>query len=167
VQEQLCLRMFLSWSAIVRYAVISAVNLAILLVGIAIGVMVAPHIEKTVSASPPQSAQQVASPTESHPTSATAEVSVQYEEISPIFSAGSGAVDTFLAHRIATDQLMANGYDVMVLNEGIINLLKNKGIATYRDLDAVVERAKIPHPLRVKVPTQPGPQPSKTEDKKP
>ena len=37
-----------------RYAVISAINLAILLVGIALGVMLAPHIEKTVTLVPPR-----------------------------------------------------------------------------------------------------------------
>ena len=39
-------------SALVKYAVVSAINLAILLVGIAIGVLLAPHFEKTVSAHP-------------------------------------------------------------------------------------------------------------------
>ena len=78
------------------------------------------------------------------------------------------AANTFLAHRIATDQLMVNGYDLMALEDGILNVLKNKSVISYRDLDALVERAKVPRPLRLKLAQpQPQPQPPKSEEKKP
>jgi hypothetical protein len=45
-------------------------------------------------------------------------------------------------------------------------VLKNKNIVSYRDLDALVERAKVARPLRLKL-AQPQPQPLKPEEKKP
>jgi hypothetical protein len=89
----------------------------------------------------------------------------QYEEVSPGVTTGTIAVHTLLAHRIAADQIMVNGYDLMALHEGIINLLKNKGIAKYQELDALIERAKIPRPLRMKSPEQASP-PKPEEPKK-
>ena len=75
------------------------------------------------------------------------------------------AVHTFLAHRIATDELMVNSYDVIALNEGIINLLRTKGVATFRELEGVIERAKVARPLRVKAPVPAQPQPKPQEPK--
>jgi hypothetical protein len=144
-----------------NYAVGTIVNLTTLAIGLALGYWLA-HVQ-SVYARPEQATSQVQQATPQQQPAAPQEV--QYEEIIPGVTTGSMAVQTFLAHRIATDELMVNGYDVMALDEGIINLLKNKGIANYRDLDAVIERAKVPHPLRMKVPTQP--QPSKPEEKKP
>jgi hypothetical protein len=69
------------------------------------------------------------------------------------------AIQTLLAHRIAADQIIVNGYDLAALDEGLLNLLKNKNLASYRELDVVVERAKIPHPIRLKLPPQPQSQP--------
>lgn len=120
-------------STLVRYALISAINLVILLVGIAMGVLLAPHVE-TASAHPSGPPQATSAQTSPPPSAAD---NPQYEEITPGVTTGTMAVHTFLAHRIATDELMVNGYDVIALNEGIVNLLKNKGVATFRELDAV------------------------------
>jgi hypothetical protein len=145
----------------VRYAVVSAINLAILLVGIALGVMLAPHIEKTASA---HANGQQAAPPQSSPASQ----GEQYEDITPEMTIGTIATNTLLAHRIGADQATVNGYDLIALDEGIINLLKNKGVGTYRDLDAIIERAKVPRPLRLKLPPpNPTPPTTKPEDKKP
>ena len=77
-----------------------------------------------------------------------------------MISADSAAFNTLLAHRVAADQLIVNGYDVLAIDEGLINLLKDKNILKYRDVDAIIERAKIPHPLRIKVQAKPeGPKP--------
>ena len=147
-----------------KYAIISAINLAILLVGIAIGVMLAPHIEKSASAynAVGQGDQQSPQP------AAASKSEDEYEEVTPMITAGSMATATLLAHRIAADQIMVNGYDVMAIDEGLINLLKNKGVLSYRELDALIEHAKVPRPLRIKLapppPTAPAPKP---EDKKP
>jgi len=138
----------------VRYAVVSAINLAILLTGIAIGVILAPHIVRPVSAHPPQA--QVGQP-QAPPVSPTPET--QYEDVTPVATVGSMAIQTLLAHRIAADQIIVNGYDLAALDEGLLNLLKNKNLASYRELDVIVERAKIPHPIRLKLPPQPQSQP--------
>ena len=144
-----------------KYAIVSAINLAILLVGIAIGVLLTPHIEKRANAAPSDQAQPV-------PTAGTSSSEEPYEDVTPMVTAGSMAANTFLAHRIATDQLMVNGYDLMALEDGILNVLENKSVISYRDLDALVERAKVPRPLRLKLAQpQPQPQPPKSEEKKP
>jgi len=153
---------FPTWSAIVRYAVISAINLAILVVGMALGVLLAPHIEKSVSAHPPQA--QIAQP-QATATPATPET--QYEDVTPAITVGSMATNTLLAHRIAADQIMVNGYDLAALDEGLLNLLKNRNLATFRELDAIIERAKVSNPLRLKLPPQLQPQPPTPEQKKP
>jgi hypothetical protein len=152
-------------SAIVKYAIVSLINLAILLAGIAIGVTLAPHIEQSASANNAvgQSDQQSPQPT------AASKSGDEYEEVTPMITAGSMATGTLLAHRIATDQIMVNGYDLAALDEGLLNLLKNKNLATFRELDAVIERAKVPHPIRLKLPqSQPPASPNTTpEQKKP
>jgi hypothetical protein len=148
-------------STIVKYAIVSAINLAILLVGIAIGVLLAPHIEKRANAAP---SDQASRPPVQNTTTTPADE--PYEDVTPMLTAASMAANTFLAHRIATDQLMVNGYDLLALQDGILNVLKNKNIVSYRDLDALVERAKVARPLRLKL-AQPQPQPLKPEEKKP
>jgi hypothetical protein len=156
----------ITWSAIVRYAVISAINLAILITGIVLGIMMAPHLETSASAREPQAATpQTAS---ANPTSSVPAQQDQYEEVAPAILIGSIGTETLLAHRIAADQLMVNGYDVLAMQEGVLNLLKNKGVGSYRDIDALVERAKVPKPLRVKMPAaaQPTPPSPKPEEKK-
>jgi len=155
-----------TWSAIVRYAVISAINLAILITGIMLGIMLAPHLEKSASASEPQATAPQAAP--ANPTTNVPVQQDQYEEVSPGILIGSLGTDTLLARRVAADQVMINGYDVLAIQEGVLNLLKNKGVGSYRDIDALVERAKVPKPLRIKMPAaaQPPPPAPKPEEKK-
>jgi hypothetical protein len=151
--------------AIVRYTAISAINLAILLAGIILGIMIAPRLEKSASAHGPQVSTPQAAPNGSTPAPAQQD---QFEEVSPGMIVGTFGTDTLLAHRIAADQVMINGYDLLALQEGVLNLLKNKGMASYRDIDALVERAKVPKPLRLKIPStvQPTPPTQKPEEKK-
>jgi hypothetical protein len=155
VQDQSGSRILLSWSVIVRYAIISAINLAILLVGIAIGVMVAPHIEKTVNASPPvpQAANQ-ASPAESHPTSTTANASHQrITPIQPGISIGSVGSYLVLAHRLQSDEAVVNGFNIMKLHEAELGLLSRFVPAS--EINKVVENAKADELYQVGNPPQP------------
>src|SRR5437879_12131502 len=70
---------FFSWSAIVRYAVISAINLAILITGIMLGIMMAPHLEKSASAREPQATAPQTAP--ANPTAGVPAQQDQYEEV--------------------------------------------------------------------------------------
>ena len=88
----------------------------------------------------------------------------EYEEISPIMTVGSAGIGTLLANRVASDQIMANGYDVLKLDEGILQLIQRKTFATDSELQGVVDRAKVAHPLRAKVAS---PSPSQAPPKGP
>ncbi|HZW91967.1 MAG TPA: hypothetical protein VFF64_03260, partial [Candidatus Eremiobacteraceae bacterium] len=100
-------------------------------------------------------------------TATPATPETQYEDVTPAITVGSMATNTLLAHRIAADQIMVNGYDLAALDEGLLNLLKNRNLATFRELDAIIERAKVSNPLRLKLPPQLQPQPPTPEQKKP
>ncbi len=121
---------FASWSAIVRYAVISAINLAILLVGMALGVMLAPHIEKTASAAHP--AEQQAS----QPPVATSGV----ETANPQMTVGTVGIYLVLAHHIQSDELVVNGIDLLKLHQEEINLLSR--FVPPQDISAAIKNAK-------------------------
>jgi hypothetical protein len=109
-----------SWSAIVRYAVISAINLALLLVGIAVGVMLAPHIEKPASAA---SVQQSATPQQAASASSTTSGGVKLTPVQPGMQVGTVAVYISLAHHIQSDELVVNGLNLLQLHQEEINLL--------------------------------------------
>jgi len=75
----------------------------------------------------------------------------EYEEITPIMTVGSAGIGTLLANRVAADQVMINGYDVLKLDEGILQLIQRKTSAANSELQSVVDSAKVARPLRAKV----------------
>lgn len=124
-----------------KYAMGSLVNMSTLVIGLLLGFLLGTaHIEVVHSQASPETTD-----------------TTQYEEVTPGVTTSTMAVHTFLAHRIATDQLMVNGYDIMALHEGVLDALKAKQTLSYRDVDAIVERAKIPKPLRLHQPAAPQP----------
>jgi hypothetical protein len=82
----------------------------------------------------------------------------QFEDITPGVSTGTMAVGTFLAGRIATDQLMVQGIDILKLNENLLNLLARKPmVATQLELQGVIDKSRVEKILRMKPPDQPKP----------
>lgn len=111
---------FFSWSILVKYAAVSAINLAILLVGVAIGVLLIPHIEQTASASRPLEPQYAAIPqTPVAPAPASPKITV----VTPTMSAGTIGIYLVLSHHIQSDELVVNGIDILKLNQEELNLL--------------------------------------------
>ena len=109
IQESGHDKSFRPWSVIVRYATISAINLAILLVGVAIG-------------------------------------------------AGSIGVYLLLSHHIQTDELVANGIDLLKLHQAEINLLSRFVPAS--EITNAINEARVPEDQQYQVATQ---QPSRAQ----
>jgi hypothetical protein len=76
-----------------------------------------------------------------------------YEYISPSISANAGAFETLLAHRVATDQLMVNGYDILKLQNALLSALLTTGRISQEQARDIAESSKV-KPLRL----QPAPQ---------
>jgi hypothetical protein len=73
-----------------------------------------------------------------------------YECVSPGISTGTAAFGTVLANRIASDQLMVNGYDPLKLHDATLSALQSKGILTALEVQRIVEAGKVAKPLRVR-----------------
>jgi hypothetical protein len=133
-----------------RYTVASAINLAILIVGVFIGVAIAPHLSGTASAG---AFQAPSAPPAQSPTPQTAkpveDPNVDY--VTPGISMGGPVVtNLFLANRIACDRLEVNGFEPLKISDGIMSLLINKGIASPADVNQIVASGKAVRPLRLR-----------------
>jgi hypothetical protein len=122
-----------------QYICISLINLGFLVTGIALDRMFL--LEETVYAQ----------------AQAATSVTPDYEEITPTMTVGSAGIGTLLVNRIAADQLTVNGYDVLKLDEGIMQLIRQKTLTQSSELDALVATAKVSRPLRMKLPAPPAP----------
>jgi hypothetical protein len=108
-----------SW--IMRYALTSLANLLMLVVGITIGVLLAPHFERRVDA---VSASQAAPAPQATPPSATPSAAASgVEQVQPMMQAGTVGFYLLLAHHTQTDELVVNGLDILKLEQGELNLL--------------------------------------------
>jgi hypothetical protein len=88
-------------------------------------------------------------------TEAKAEVKRAIEEVSPNITSGTAAFGTLLAGRIASDQLMVRGIDIIELQQNTLNILRTKGIGTFREWDDLIERSQARPVLRMKSPEPP------------
>jgi hypothetical protein len=126
-----------------KYATGSIVNLIALLLGVLIGVTLAPRFERNVSAQPV-------------PT-ATCVDSAGVECVTPIMSVGSAAIGTLLSNRIAADQLTVNGYDVLKLQNNMLSTLVQNHLISVDQANALVSMSHPARQLRFK-PNAPPPQ---------
>jgi hypothetical protein len=116
-------------------------NLLTLIIGVVLGFLLGVgHGQQKVSAQVLQAAQPAAP---------------QVEEIAPVITAGSAGFGTILANRIAADELMVQGVDLIQLDQNMINLLRAKGVGSFRDWDDLIERSRAKKLLRMKAPEQP------------
>jgi len=146
-----------SRSAIVKYAAISTKNLAALLVGIFLGITFAPHLEHKVSAAPPQL------PTVSTQSPAPACVpSSTVECVTPIMIISSAGIGTLLTNRIASDQVIVNGYDVLKLENNILNAMVKHKVITPQEAGDIASQSHPDKTLRFQ-PPQPQPSPAQPQ----
>ena len=150
-----------SWA--MKNALASLVNLVTLLVGIAIGVMLAPRIERPARAItgepqvPTQNQPAPGAPTPPTGLAATANP----EQIQPTFTAGSEGVFLLLSHHIQSDELVVNGIDVLKLEQGELNLLSHVPGVMPWELSKIVTDARDTHLYQV------GPPPGAQNQPKP
>jgi hypothetical protein len=88
-----------------------------------------------------------------------------YEEISPVISAGSAAFGTLLAGQLAADEITSRGINLLGLHEATLNLIAKKLTIGNSELQAVIDSARVPRPLRLKTPAPAKPEPPKPESK--
>lgn len=86
---------------------------------------------------------------------AKVQVKPAVEEINPLVTAGSAAFGTLLAGRIASDQLMVRGIDMIELQQNTINLLRRNGIGTFKEWDDLIEKSQARPVLTMKSPEPP------------
>jgi hypothetical protein len=136
-----------------RYALISLINLLTLAVGITIGVLLAPHVERHVQAEEGQAQSQSAGqgqPAGQEPTNGP-------EQIQPTITAGSIGAYLLLAHHVQSDELVVNGIDVLKLEQGELNLISSlPGVPSWR-IQQIVDGAKASHLYQVASPKPPQP----------
>jgi hypothetical protein len=127
-----------------KYALASLANLLTLAIGIALGVMLSPHLEKPAhafSAAPQATAPPVTTPLAATPNGP--------EQISPTMTVGSIGTYLLLAHHIQSDELVVNGIDVLKLEQGEINLLARTLGINPQDVQNIVNDAKVTHVYQV------------------
>ncbi len=151
-----------------KYAIASAINLIVLSLGIGIGLLVSPRLDQIVIAdqapgqqAPGQQPQTAppAGPPALAPGQTTVYNGVRLTGITPAISAGDAGFYRLLSHHLQTDELVSNGFNVMDLHQGELNLLAR--LLPKADVDAVIEGARAREMLTVATkPTQPAPAPA-------
>ena len=141
-------------SGIMKYALASLANLITLGVGISIGLILAPHFEKRVRAEAtdfgqsPQAGTSAPVPTQS-PQKIT--------PVNPVMTAGSVGVYLVLSHHVQSDELVVNGYDMLKLQNGELQLLSRFVPAS--EIQKIVEDSKTNELFTVAQPPQPAANP--------
>jgi hypothetical protein len=137
--KQILVIVYPSWT--MKNALASLVNLLTLFVGIAIGIMLAPHVERPVRAVASEAQQPVTAPNLPAPTQVGGAVTPT--QIGGI-ALGGESVGTylFLAHHIQSDELVVNGIDLLKLQQGEINLLARMPFVNPQELSGIVRDAR-------------------------
>ena len=125
------------------YLKVSAINFVFLMLGVGIGV---------IATRPPSSVVHAQS---------KAETGQEFEDISPLISAGNAAFGTLLAGRFAADQITIQGLDLLAFDQNLINLLIAKEFAKHSEIEALINKSRPPKILRMKPPEPPKPETQK------
>ena len=114
------------------YIKVSLINLSFLLVGVLMGVLFMEQRQTSI-----------------------VHAQGDFEEVVPIMTVGSAGIGTLLANRIAADQVFVRDFDLLKIDEGILNLLSSKGYANSLEIQSIISSSKSAKPLRVKLPEPP------------
>ncbi len=135
-----------------RDRIVVALNLITLLVGIFVGFALGRSSSASVEAqaAPPPITTAAQERTQARPP-APEQPNPNFEEITPVMTAGSAAFGVLLSSRMATDELSVKGVDVIKLIENTLNLMSTKrSVFTSAELQDVINKSKIARPLRMK-----------------
>lgn len=122
--------------------------LVTLLLGIIIGILLAPRIEPNVYA------QQAAAPAPSPPPPACVS-SANVDCITPIMTVASAGIGKLLSNQISADHLTVNGYDVLKLDNNILNVMIQAHILTQDQAKSVAEASLAEKQIRYQPPSPP------------
>jgi hypothetical protein len=97
---------------------------------------------------------------------AAATPSPNIQEVSPGVTTGTFGANLILAHEVATDRVIINGYDVMKMQQNILNYLASRPFAERADIENIIKSSQADTVYRLKQPTPPpAPAPSSPEKK--
>lgn len=126
------------------------VSLAILIVGIAVGfacgVLYRPqqNVQAQITVPPPN-----------------------VQEVSPGVTTGTFGANLILAHEVATDRLIINGYDLMKMQNNILAYLASRPMAETAEVQNIVTRSQADTVYKLKQASPPVPQNNVPPGKKP
>ncbi len=130
-----------------KYALTTLANLVTLLVGISIGLMLAPKIERRVFAQ--QTPAAAPAPTPSCVSNETVEC------VTPIMTVGSAGIGRLLSNQISADHISINGYDLLKLDNNIINVFIQTHVLTLDQAKSLIEASLADKQLRYQPPAPP------------
>ena len=87
--------------------------------------------------------------------------------MAPAATVGSFGTNILLAHHIQSDELVVNGYDVMKMNQNILNYMSRQIGANGTDIQSIVINSRADKLYTIKAPTAPAPAPQKPQEQKP
>ncbi|HEX4309559.1 MAG TPA: hypothetical protein VHZ25_05990 [Acidobacteriaceae bacterium] len=91
-----------------------------------------------------------------------------FKDVTPGITVGSMGTNLLLAHEIAADSLVVNGYDILKLQQGLINYMAARPYAETADFQNIINASRATIVYRYKPPTPPPAQnqPMATPEKK-
>jgi hypothetical protein len=73
---------------------------------------------------------------------------VNFECVSPGLSTGTAAFGIVLAGKVASDQLIVNGFEPLKLHDATLAVLQAEGYLNANDVKSIVEAGKAKRPPR-------------------
>lgn len=131
-----------------KYTLAAFFNAMTLAVGILLGFALSSRLDTTASAQQSHAAS-AAPQTSSQACTSSATV----ECVAPIMTVGSAAIPTLLSSRIATDQLAVNGFDILKLENNILNSMIAHHVITTADAQQIIDNSHPDKFLRFQPPT--------------
>ena len=112
-------------------AVNNLTQLIVLGVGIVIGVLIAPKFERHVQAE-----------AQTPPSPGTVGPGTTVIPLTSVMSSPALAANVVLAHELEADHAVVNGYDLLLLDQNIVNYLATLPLANSSALDSIGARSK-------------------------
>jgi hypothetical protein len=122
----------------VKYAANSALQLLTLFVGIGIGLLISPQLHSVVNAHTESGQAVDQSPA---PASDSAD-SYKPKPVAPTITAPSLGANLILVHQLEADKAIVNGYDLLKIDEGIINYLASQPLANQITLHTIASSSR-------------------------
>jgi hypothetical protein len=105
----------------------------LLCAGVVVGILVAPRIEHSVEAKQTAPITQTAPQTDSGP---------RVIVLQSYSTSGAMGSNVLLAHHLQADIAIVNGYDIMKINQQIINYLASLPVGDSKALSAIVQNSR-------------------------